>query len=63
MADVYPSVLAALKERGRDVDVDALKAVPPELRSLGYFMRINASQSHRLALFLRTPVAPMEEAS
>lgn len=63
LADAYPSVLSTLKKRGRDVDADALKVVPPELRSLGYFMRIGASQSRRLASFLRAPVAPMEGSS
>jgi hypothetical protein len=62
IADAYSSVLTALRKRGKDVDVGALKAVPPELRSLGYFIRINRLQSQRLATFLRAPIAPMEGA-
>lgn len=58
----HSSVLAALRKRGKDVDVEALKAVPPELRSLGYFIRISTPQSQRLASFLRASVAPMEGA-
>lgn len=60
LPDAYTSVLTSLKERGKDVDVGALKTVPPELKSLGYFIRISSSQSQRLASFLRAPIAPME---
>lgn len=62
LADAYSSVLASLKARGKDVDIDALKTVPPELRSLGYFIRINSPQSRRLASFLRAPIPPKEGA-
>lgn len=60
LSDAYPSVLTVLKDRGKNVDVDALKSVPQELRSLGYFIRINSSQSQRLAHFLDAPIAPMK---
>lgn len=56
----YASVLKALKRRGDDVEVDALKTVPPELRSLAYFIRIKRKQSKKLACFLLAPLAPLE---
>lgn len=62
LAEAYSSVLASLRDRGKEVNVDALKTVPPELKSLGYFIRINSRQSQKLASFLRARIAPMEGA-
>lgn len=62
IAGAYSAVMTALKARGREVEIDALKMVPPELKSLGYFIRITHKQSRRLASFLSAPIASMEEA-
>ena len=62
ISTAHSSVLKVLKQRGADIETDALAAIPPELRSLGYFIRISMSQSQKLMSFLHAPLPPLEVA-